>query len=404
VIAAVHITKDISWRKKWEEELIRNEKLDSIAVLAGGIAHDFNNMLTIIMSTTTLAKMYAKDDARVVAKIDEAEQEIIRTRELTNQLLTFAKGGAPVRRLSSFEDLLRDTVEFSVKGSNVRSDLIVADGLWAAEIDHIQISQVFSNLVINAVQSMQKGGTIRVRADNADLDERDGLPLLFGRYVRIAFEDSGTGIAAEDMAKIFDPFFTTKTGGSGLGLSISYSIVKKHGGYIEVRSQPGAGSTFTVYLPASLETPAREPAAVIAELKGSGRVLLMDDDTKLLNTVAEMLTNSGYEVETARNGEEALILYKRSMVQARPFDAVVLDVTVVGGMGGKDCMQHLTGLDPSVRAIVMSGYSEDAVLADYRSYGFRELLSKPFTIDEIKAKLQSVITGTEGNDASDPRR
>jgi len=391
VAEVVHITKDITWRKKMEEELIKTQKLDSIAVLAGGIAHDFNNMLTIIMSTTTLAKMYAKDNTRVVEKIEEAEQEIIRTRELTNQLLTFAKGGAPVKQLSSLPELLRDTVEFSLKGSNVGYEMFIAADLWAAEIDRTQISQVISNLVINAVQAMPKGGAIRVHAANAEIYEHTGIPLTFGRYVRISIEDSGAGIAPDHLPRIFDPFFTTKAAGSGLGLSTSYSIVKKHNGYIDVKTRAGDGSVFTIYLPASPEVYVKEPAPAFGKLVGGGRLLIMDDDEKLLKNVGEMLATLGYDVETARNGEEAIILYKRAMAQSRPFGAVILDVTVVGGMGGKDCIGHLLALDPGVRAIVMSGYSEDAVLAEYEKLGFREGLSKPFTVEELHARLRKVM-------------
>jgi PAS domain S-box-containing protein len=392
VAEVVHITKDITWRKKMEEEIIKTQKLDSIAVLAGGIAHDFNNMLTIIMSTTTLAKMYAQGDARVVAKIDEAEREIIRTRELTSQLLTFAKGGAPIKRLSTFPELLRETIEFSLKGSNVGYEMVVPDDLWAAEIDRTQISQVIGNLVLNAVQAMPSGGTIRVAASNAVIDGHAALPVSSGRYVRIVIEDSGCGIDSRHVAKIFDPFFTTKRGGSGLGLSTSYSIIKKHNGYIDVKSQAGVGSVFTVYLPATLDVPREEPAPVDAELKGSGRLLLMDDDEKLLANVGEMLEALGYEVETARNGEEAIILYKRALAQARPFKAVVLDVTVVGGMGGEECIGHLLALDRGVRAIVISGYSEDAVLAEYGKLGFKEALAKPFTVQELQERLRKVMS------------
>jgi PAS domain S-box-containing protein len=399
VASAVHITKDITWRKKMEEELIRTRKLDSLAVLAGGIAHDFNNMLTIILSTTALAKMYAKDDAKVISKIEEAEREILRTRDLTNQILTFAKGGAPVKRLSSFPELLRDTVEFCLKGSNVGCELSLTEGLWAAEIDRVQISQVVCNIVINGVQAMPAGGTITVSALNTVIDERTDLPLKPGKYVRIDLKDRGLGIANEHLPSVFDPFFTTKAGGSGLGLATSYSIVKKHSGYIDVKTRPGEGTVFTVYLPASAEVHAPEPAQPAPELRGGGRVLLMDDDEALRANVAEMLETRGYDVETARNGEEAIILYKRALAHSRPFEAVVLDVTIVGGMGGKDCIGHLLKIDPGLPGIVISGYSEDAVLAEFSRYGFKDALPKPFTIEELQERLQGVMAGRRGGDA-----
>lgn len=400
VIAVVHITKDITWRKKMEEEIMRTQKLESLGVMAGGIAHDFNNMLTIIMSTTTLAKMYAKDDPKAVAKLDEAGREIMHARELTNQLLTFAKGGAPVKKLSSFRELLSDTVEFSLTGSsNVECETIVPDDLWSAEIDRTQIAQVISNLVINSKQAMPLGGTIRVDAGNVIVDKYTGLPLEDGRYVRISVEDNGSGIPQEDQPKIFDPFFTTKVAGSGLGLSSSYSIIKKHNGYIDVKSRLGEGCVFDVYLPASTELHVKENVGTgRLELRGAGRVLLMDDDENLLKNVNEMLTTLGYEVETARNGQEAVILYKRAKALSRPFHAVVLDLTIARGIGGRECMEQLLLLDPCVNALVMSGYAEDATLAEYGRYGFREALSKPFTIEELHAALQKVMSFGEQTD------
>jgi PAS domain S-box-containing protein len=396
VAAVVHITKDVTWRKKLEEEIMRTRKLDSLAVLSGGIAHDFNNMLTVIMSTVTLAKMYAGDNARVIAKIEEAEGEILHARELTNQLLTFAKGGAPSRRLASLPELLRDTAGFSLKGSSILCEFDIADDLWAVEIDRTQISRVISNLVINAVQAMPKGGAVAVRAKNAVIDESSGLPARPGRYVRIEVEDCGCGIAPEHLQNIFDPFYTTKLGGSGLGLSTSYSIVKKHSGYIDAKSRVGSGSVFTVYLPASLEIHVEAAAPARKALSGGGRLLLMDDDEKLAKNVGELLEKLGYDVELARSGEEAIILFKRALVLSRPFDAVILDVTVPGGMGGKDCLRNLLELDPVVAAIVVSGYSEDAVLSEYERYGFREALAKPFTIEELQGKLRNAMGGGEG--------
>jgi len=375
-------------RKKIESEMLRTQKLESIAILAGGIAHDFNNMLTIIISTVTLARMYAKDNTVVVGKLCEAEREIIHARELTNQLLTFAKGGAPARRLSSLSDLLKDTVRFSLTGSTVKCEFSISDDLRSAEIDRTQISQVISNLVINAIQAMPQGGTLTVRAENATLDVQGGPPRHF---VVLIFEDSGPGIPAEHREKIFDPFFTTKAHGSGLGLATSYSIIKRHGGYIDVKSQVGKGTVFSVYLPASLETGVEEPLPAGGELKGTGRVLLMDDDGDLLKNVGEMLTALGYEVETARNGEEAIILFKRSLAHARLFDVVVMDMTVIGGMGGRQCLRELMKLEPRVKAVVMSGYAEDDTLAEYGKIGFRAALSKPFSIDELHGVLQRVV-------------
>jgi len=305
VAAVVHITKDIAWRKKMETEIMRTQKLESLSILAGGIAHDFNNMLTVIMSTTTLAKIYAEDNPNAVVKLQEAEKEIMHARELTNQLLSFARGDAPIKRLSAFQELLRDTMDFSLKGSNVSGEMIIAEDLWAAEIDRIQISQVISNLVINAKQAMPQGGTVVLKAQNVELDEQSGFPVNPGRYVKISVEDTGAGISPEVMPRIFDPFFTTKPMGSGLGLSLSYSIIGNHGGYIDVKSQPGEGTIFSVFLPASSEPCVEELAIEPAELRGAGRVLIMDDEDNILRNVREMIETLGYEAETARNGQEA---------------------------------------------------------------------------------------------------
>lgn len=386
-------------RQKMETEMVRSQKLQSLAVLAGGIAHDFNNMLTIIMSTVTLARLYAKDNAGAIGKLQECEQEIMHARDLTNQLLTFAKGGAPIKELSSLSELLRDTVEFSLKGTPVQSVFSIPDNLWHAEIDRTQISQVISNLTINASQAMPQGGVLKVGAGNVLIGERDALPLPPGRCVRLSFEDSGAGIPAENLSKVFDPFFTTKADGSGLGLATCYSIVKRHKGHIQLKSEVGAGSVFSVYLPASFDTPGEKREADKEILKGTARVLLMDDDEKLLKNLDELLGSIGYDVETAANGENAVILYERALAQARPFDAVVFDLTVIGGMGGRACLQEILTLDPCAKAVVMSGYSEDAALPEYRRYGFREAITKPFTVRELHRTLQKVITGAaEGNE------
>jgi len=390
MVAAVHITKDISLRKRMEEEIVRTQKLSSLSVFAGGIAHDFNNMLTVIMSTVTLAKMYARENSNVIGKLEEAEHEIMHARELTNQLLTFAKGGAPIKRLSSLSDLLQDTVEFSLKGSTSSCEFSIAEDLWSAEIDRTQISQVISNLVINAIQAMPERGRIKVTARNEVITATGGA-LMDGRYVLIAIEDSGTGILPQHLEKIFDPFFTTKPKGSGLGLATCYSIIKRHSGFIDVQSQAGKGAIFSIYLPALLKPYKAEVPVAGVELKGVGRVLLMDDDEGLLRNVGELLEGIGYEVETARNGEDAVILYKRSQVLLRPFDAVVLDLTITGGLGGRACLQEIMAIDLFVKALVMSGYSEDAVLSEFKQHGFSAVVIKPFTVEELHEALQKVM-------------
>ncbi len=380
-------------QKKIELEAIRTQKLESLSLLAGGIAHDFNNMLTVIMSTITLAKMYARDDQRIVSKLKEAETEIMHARGLTNQLLTFAKGGAPVKSLSSIADVVYDTTQFSLKGSNLDLEFKRTDDLWHAEIDKAQISQVISNIIINAKQSMPDNGKITVAMENTVLTETSAaLPLKKGKYIKISITDTGKGIPPEDIESIFDPFFTTKERGTGIGLAVTYSIIKKHNGHIDVRSMPGKGSSFIVYLPASEKSCVNTPLPnQETALKGSGRLLIMDDDNALLKNVSEMLARLGYAVETALKGEDALTLYQASLLSGKGFDLVIMDATIIGGMGARQCIQEIKKIDPEVKAILMSGYAEDETLAEYKRYGFREFLSKPFTIERLHKTIEKVM-------------
>ncbi|MEW5802815.1 MAG: PAS domain S-box protein [bacterium] len=393
------IVRDITGRKRLEEEMQKAQRLESIGVLAGGIAHDFNNILTSIIGNLSLATMLAKPGDRISKLLDGTEKSACRARDLTRQLLTFAKGGAPIKQTASISELLKDTTTFSLRGSKVKAEFSLAEDLWPVEVDTGQISQVVNNLVINAKQAMPEGGIIRVTAQNATIGHEENkvdIPLEEGRYIKISVEDQGAGIPDEHLQRIFDPYFTTKETGTGLGLATSYSIIKRHEGYITVKSQPGVGTTFFIYLPASKEK--GKTASTVQEeeaglLSGQGRILVMDDEQIVRDVARRMLEFIGYEVELARDGAEAIALYEKARKSGHPFDAIIMDITVPGGMGGEAAIRKLREVDPKVKAIVSSGYSSDALMADIKRSGFRGIIAKPYKVTELARVLQRVIKG-----------
>lgn len=388
---------DVTERKKMEDELLKVKKLESIGILAGGIAHDFNNILTAILGNVSLAKMYAGPGDKVYERLTEAEKGAVRAQELTRQLLTFSKGGAPVKRPTAIGELIRDTASFVLAGSNVRCLFAIPEDVWPVEVDEGQMSQVINNIILNADQAMPLGGTIYVRIQNIVLrgEKRfSGLRLDDGKYVKISVEDRGGGIPQKDLAKVFDPYFTTKAKGSGLGLSIAYSVVEKHGGVIDVSSELGQGSTFDIYLPAA---EAKRAPQVIEEdwpVPGRGKILVMDDEQIIRHLAEEMLATLGYEGHFASEGAEAIQLYKSAKESGKPYDAVIMDLTVPGGMGGKEAIEKLLVFDPQVKAIVSSGYANDPVMADYAKHGFRGVVAKPYRIQELSRTLRQVVEGT----------
>jgi len=391
---AVLAFRDVTDRVRLEDELRRAQRMDSIGILAGGIAHDFNNILTAILGNITLAQMFSKSGQSVEDCLQQAEKACWRAEELTQQLLTFVKGGAPVKKLASLTTLIRETGDFALRGSNVRCEFAVSPDLWPAEVDEGQISQVINNLMINADQAMPDGGTIQVSAENAVVgpdDDRSGLPE--GKYLKISVQDHGVGIPPERIEKVFEPYFTTRPEGRGLGLSTARTIVKRHRGLIAVDSQLDAGTTFTVYLPASEGTPQAAPRRANSALKGTGRVLLMDDEDMVLKTAGAMLEHLGYEVTAARDGREAIELYRKAMQSRRAFDVVVLDLTVPGVMGGQECMKELLEIDPRVKALASSGYSGDDVEGTYRREGFRGFVTKPYSLEKLGQALHRLIGG-----------
>jgi PAS domain S-box-containing protein len=396
VIGAVLVFRDVTERKNLEDRLNKSEKIESLGVLAGGIAHDFNNLLNSIIANIDIGLRFADPDSDLQKSLARAQKASTKAKELTQQLLTFSKGGAPVKKLASIADLIRDTGDFGTRGTNVRCEYDLPADLWSAEVDEGQISQVIQNLVINAVQAMPQGGTIRIGARNIETG-RGTLPALKeGRYVCITVRDHGYGIARENLNRIFEPYFTTKSSGSGLGLATTYSIVKSHDGVIDVESAVGTGTTFSVYLPASLAPAAPDDhcAKPLPHKATNGRILVMDDDELIRETVGVLLDMLGYQADVADDGDRALTMYRQAQESGTPYDAVIMDLTIPGGKGGKEAIQQLLAMDPHARAIVSSGYSTDAVMANYARHGFAGIVVKPYTIEELGAELQRVLGRT----------
>jgi len=391
----VLVFRDITERRRLEEELLKIQKLESVGILAGGIAHDLNNLLTGVLGNISLARMY-EDPAEKDRRLAEAEKASMQIRDLTQQLLTFSRGGAPILRTADMGKLLRDSASFALRGSNVGSEFSISDDLWPVEVDAGQINQVISNLVINAQQAMPAGGIVRVSAENITMGAESGLPLEPGVYIKVSVEDQGVGISEEYLQRIFDPFFSTKQAGRGLGLATSYSIIQRHNGYITVESQLGVGTTFHIYLPASPDGVfAAEKKKEEKPIMGEGRILVMDDEEHVRDTAADMLRSIGYKVVTSINGSEAIELYKEAMGAGKPFDAVIMDLTVPGGMGGKEAIQKLIKIDPEVKAIVSSGYSTDPIMVNFREYGFKGVIANPYRTRELSVVLRKVVATSD---------
>ncbi len=389
------IDRDITERKQIEEELLKVKKLESVGILAGGIAHDFNNLLTSIIGNISLAKYLLDPSSEIFKRLSQAELASLRAKDLTQQLLTFSKGGDPVKKTASIEEIVRKTCSFTLSGSKVRCKYDFVDDLLLVEVDKGQLSQVIQNLIINAIQAMPKGGEIIIKGENVTLkDDRDEhtLNLLAGDYVRLSIHDQGIGIAKEHLSKIFDPYFTTKEKGSGLGLATSFSIISKHGGTIFAHS-PEKGTVFTIYLPASSNKIEKSTKVnAIKEFTGQGHILIMDDEQLILDVTRDILQNIGYEVECANDGVEATKSYTEALKTDNKFDVVIMDLTIPGGMGGEEAVGQLLKIDPDVKALVSSGYSSDPIMANYQDYGFCGVVTKPYHMEELNQILQHIIS------------
>lgn len=399
-IGLIMVCRDITEKHRVEEELQKASKLESIGLLAGGIAHDFNNILTAVIGNIALAKMFISSEHEIYESLVEAENASLQAKSLTYQLLTFAKGGSPIKKIVSIAGLIKDWTAFALKGSKINCTFAIPEDLWPVEIDGGQISQVINNLIINADQAMPKGGTIRIEVKNRSIAEDrtvHGLILPEREYIEISIQDQGYGIPKENLNKIFDPYFTTKQTASGLGLTTSYSIIKSHGGFLTAESEQGIGATFFIYLPALSQEMMRikeAPAKAKTERKllaGKGRIMVMDDEEMVRKMLYRILTMLGYDVDLVKDGAEAIDFYRKAQKSGQPFDVVIMDLIIPGGMGGEETIKKLIEIDPHVKAIASSGYSSDPIMANFRGYGFKGCLAKPYDPQILSQKLADVI-------------
>jgi len=392
LLGAVLILRDMTERIKLDEERLKASKLDSLGLLAGGIAHDFNNLLTTILGNISMIKSWVNTRDHLFTFLSEAENASLRAKKLTQQLLTFAKGGTPLKKPLALQHVIPESATFALSGSSTRCHCDIPKDIWLIQADEGQISQVMHNLAVNAQQAMPNGGILTIGAENVLLTteqaRQKNLPEQ-GKYIKLTVQDSGIGIPPYALHKIFDPYYSTKKTGSGLGLSTAYSIINNHHGTIAVSSVQNHGSTFVIHLPAAQET-TTVPQDALSTMPGEGRVLVMDDEESIRLLVGEMLRHLGYEVQCVAEGKEALECYQEAYHTHQPFNAVILDLTVPGGLGGKDTVEQLRQFDPQVKAIVTSGYSNDPVLSRYSTFGFHGVVAKPFRLAELSQVLHQI--------------
>ena len=393
-VAALYL--DVSERRKLQMEREKNERLESLGVLAGGIAHDFNNILMAIAGNISLARMQPVQDHTVDARLDDSEKAVVKAAALTRQLLTFARGGEPVKKPLSVPALIREAASLFLSGGNCKAELHLPQGLWCLHADAGQMHQALNNLILNAVQSMPGGGVLSIEAENQTISPDDSRGLPPGSYLRIVISDQGCGIAQDVIPKIFDPYFTTKATGSGLGLASVFSIVKRHDGAISVSSPPGAGASFELLLPASAcadeEGDQEQGAQHLKSAPGDRKILVMDDEEMIRNLAALMLTRLGYQATTCSDGEEAVSLYRGSLTRGEPFAAVILDMTVPGGMGGKEAAHLIRGIDPNAVLVISSGYSSDTFLDEEREVQVNGIVAKPYNLKQLSDELERVLS------------
>lgn len=392
LIGAVMVFQDTTLRRKMKEESLKAYKLESLGVLAGGIAHDYNNLLTSIMGNVGLAKLYAKSGSDVERVLKQSEIAIRRSRDLTQQLLTFSKGGAPVKEAGSIKNVLQETAAFALSGSNVLANFDIQNDLWIADFDLGQISQAVQNIVLNAAHAMPSGGNIDISARNIQVDSDNSMKLKAGPYIQIIIRDYGMGISAEHLSRIFDPYFTTKQKGSGLGLAVCYAVVKKHDGHINVLSESGSGTVFEIFLPAAPDKSLESSGHDSGLHHGEGRLLLVDDEQIVLDTASQILNCAGYTTAVANGSQEALQKYRQAASQGESFDLVILDLTLPGDLSGDQILKALMTEDPEIKAVVSSGYSDNDVLCHYHDYGFSGVVPKPYAPEELTRVVAQIVS------------
>jgi PAS domain S-box-containing protein len=401
-IAFAKISRDIGERRAMERERIQIQKLESVGILAGGIAHDFNNLLSAIAGYISLVQTQVPLEGDAGRNLAKAEKATFRAKDLTRQLLTFSKGGSPVKKATPIGELLRESAGWALQGSNVQCDIDAPPDLWLVDVDEGQISQVMNNLLINACQAMPGGGTIRISARNTRIGFHEHPSLEEGNYVKVSIKDHGIGIPGEHLPKIFDPYFTTKQHGSGLGLATSYAIINKHRGNITVDSKLGHGTTFHLFIPEAGEKKPEQAPPRAFPLNGEGRILVMEDDETLRDVASSILHTLGYTTRTAKDGKEAVACYEAARKAGEPFDAVIMDLTVPGGMGGKEAVGMLLQIDPGAKVIVTSGYSNDDCIANYKAYGFSGVVPKPYNLKQLGEEIGKLVPGPGPDEPGKP--
>ncbi len=391
IIGIVLVFRDVTAKYRMEEEMQKIQKLESLGLLAGGLAHDFNNLLTSILGNVSLVKKQLGADHMSFNRLADAEKAARRAADLTRQLLTFSKGGAPIKRPASISDIAKESCNFAISGSNIKCNYAVPEALWNVEVDRGQMSQVFNNLIINSIHAMPKGGTVHIGFENAAIQENPASSIKPGDYVKITVRDEGTGIPENKLSKIFEPYYTSKASGTGLGLATVLSIINRHEGNISVESKLGVGTTFTLFVPAvrGALSPAFEGVSRVHA--GHGRILVMDDEELIRNVAGHILKDLGYDVAFAKDGKEAIETYLNAEKEQKPFDVVIMDLTIRGGVGGEEAVKNLIAVAPAAKVIVSSGYSKDPVMADYKRYGFCGVVCKPYNAQEISEEIARVL-------------
>ncbi len=395
IIGTVIVFRDVTLQRMIEAEIITNQKIESIGLLAGGIAHDFNNLLTSIIGNISLLMMDADKDSESYSALLDAESGALRAKDLTKQLLTFSKGGSPIKKTSSIKKFIRESANFAIHGSSVDLKYKISPNLWPVNVDIGQIGQVIQNLVINSVHAVETDGKIIICAENISLKKKNDFTLPKGKYIKISVEDNGIGIPHTILPKIFDPYFSTKTEGNGLGLSVCHSIIRNHQGKIFVESEVNSGTIITFYLPAQPDVKIIKKTKAKSPKKGKGIILILEDEVVIQRVIKSMLQRLNYKPIITSKGIETISAYKEYKNQGKKIDAVILDLTVKGGMGGQQTIKKLIETDPNVKGIASSGYATGEVMSNFKRYGFSGVLVKPYTISNLANILESIINNNE---------